>query len=227
MIEANKGLPTGSPDLPDACRYPLDSLDRADMAALVQGDPTALDRIMDRHSKAVFRFLYHLVGTEADAADLAQETFVRVYLNRAAYRPEQVFTRWLFTIAANLGRNLLRTRARRPAVSLEEESNIQGRPMHEVTPGTSISPEEQLSQAEVSQLVRTALAHLPEEMREAVVLCELEERSVAETAEILRVPARTVESRLYRARQLLRERLRRALTVPVRLPVARPCVSKS
>lgn len=226
MMEASKSLTEGSPEVPDALRYPLDAMDRADMAALVQGDPTALDRIMERHSKAVFRFLCHLVGTEADAADLAQETFVRVYLNRAAYRPEQVFTRWLFTIAANLGRNLLRTRARRPAVSLEEESNIQGRPMHEVTPGSGASPEEHLSQSEVSQLVRTALAHLPDEMREAVVLCELEERSVAETAEILRVPPRTVESRLYRARQLLRERLRRALTLPMRLPVARPCVAK-
>jgi RNA polymerase sigma-70 factor, ECF subfamily len=184
-----------------------DSQDRADMARLVGGHDAALNALMERHAAGVFHFLCRMLGNEDDANDLAQDTFVRVYRACGSYIPEQKFSTWLFTIAANLARNQLRWRSRHPNVSLDAESESTEQTLGDTLPAATPTPHESADAAERTEVVRAAVQTLPEDMREAIVLCEWEDLPVAEAAAILQSTPKAVESRLYRARKLLRDRL--------------------
>ena len=184
------------------------ALDRADMERLAAGHDAALNELMERHATPVFHFLCRMLGNEDDANDLAQETFVRVFRARDSFRTNEKFSAWLYTIAANLARNHFRWRSRHPNVSLETESPGTDQTLGATIPGENPAPNEQALAAERAAAVRAAVGRLPEDLREAIVLCEWEERSVAETAVILETTPKAIESRLYRARQTLRERLK-------------------
>src|SRR6185295_7265752 len=99
--------------------------DRVDMQRLMKGHDSALNALMDRHAGPLFQFLFRMVNNEEDAADLAQETFARVYRYRARYNHGK-FTTWLYTIASNLARSEYRRRRRHPNVSLDAETNEDG-----------------------------------------------------------------------------------------------------
>jgi RNA polymerase sigma-70 factor (ECF subfamily) len=189
-------------------RADTDAMDWADMERLQAGHDAALNDLMARHATPVFHFLCRMTGNEDDANDLAQETFVRVFRSRATFRPGQKFSTWLFAIAANLARNHFRWRSRHPAVSLDAESTECEPPLLNSLPANSPAPNEQTLASERAAAVRAAVRQLPEDLRAAIVLCEWEERSVAEAAAILDATPKAVESRLYRARQALRERLK-------------------
>src|SRR5262249_6908176 len=143
---------------------------------------------------------------EEDANDFAQETFARVYRYRDRYDGGK-FTTWLYTIAANLARSEYRRRGRHPNVSLEAESGEKGQALAEILESGMAGPSEEADAAERLRAVRQAVDGLPEELREAVVLCEWEEMSVADAANVLNTTKKAVESRLYRARQRLRGQL--------------------
>ena len=185
-----------------------DALDRADMERLAAGHDAALNDLMERHAMSVFRFLCRMLANEDDANDLAQETFVRVFQARDKFRTTERFSTWLFTIAANLARNQIRWRTRHPNVSLDAETGAAEEPLANVLPADGAAPNEQALARERVLAVRQALNELPEDLREAIVLCEWEERSVAEVALILEATPKAIESRLYRARQNLREQLK-------------------
>ena len=193
---------------PDASGQQADARDRADMEKLQAGHDAALNDLMERHATPVFHFLCRMTGNEDDANDLAQETFVRVFKSRASFHLEQKFTTWLFTIAANLARNHFRWRARHPNLSLDAENSETQQTLGSILPANSPIPNEEALARERAQAVRSAVGKLPEDMREAIVLCEWEERSIAEAALILEATPKAVESRLYRARGILRERLK-------------------
>ena len=188
-----------------------DARDRADMEKLQAGHDAALNDLMERHATPVFHFLCRMVNNEDDANDLAQETFVRVFKSRASFRADQKFSSWLFTIAANLARNHFRWRARHPNVSLDAENPETEQSLGSTLPANSPAPNEQALATERAEAVRLAVGKLPEDLRAAIVLCEWEERSVAEAAVILESTPKAVESRLYRARQLLRKKLEKWL----------------
>ena len=185
-----------------------DAQDRADMQRLAAGLDAALNPLMERHATPVFQFLCRRLGNEDDANDLAQETFVRVFRARASFRTNEKFSTWLYTIAANLARNHFRWRSRHPNVPLEAESPGTEQTLGNTIPAGDPTPHEQASAAERAAAVRAAVNKLPEDLCEAIVLCEWEEHCVAEAAAILKTTPKAVESRLYRARQLLRERLK-------------------
>ena len=188
-----------------------DALDRADMERLAAGHDAALNDLMERHSLPVFHFLCRMLNNEDDANDLAQETFVRVYRSRESFRTNEKFTTWLFTIAANLARNHFRWRTRHPNVSFEVASENTGQTLGSTLPASDPAPSDQALAAERAAAVRHAVHELPEDLREAIVLCEWEEHSVAEAAVILEATPKAIESRLYRARQLLRKKLEKWL----------------
>ena len=185
-----------------------DARDRADMERLAAGHDAALNDLMERHATPVFHFLCRMVGNEDDANDLAQETFVRVFKSCKSFRANENFSTWLFTIAANLARNHFRWRSRHPNLSLDAENTETKQSLGDTLPANSPTPKESALAAERAAAVRAAVKDLPEDLREALVLCEWEERSVAEAATILEATPKAVESRLYRARGILRERLK-------------------
>jgi RNA polymerase sigma-70 factor (ECF subfamily) len=185
-----------------------DGLDRADMERLAAGHDAALNDLMERHATPVFHFLCRMLNNEDDANDLAQEAFARVFQSRQKFRTNEKFSTWLFTIAANLARNQIRWRSRHPNVSLDAEIGVAEQPLASTLPATGAAPNEQALATERAGAVRTAVGRLPADLREAIVLCEWEEKSVAEAAAILDATPKAVESRLYRARQNLREQLK-------------------
>jgi len=186
-----------------------DSLDRADMERLVAGHDTALNELMNRHAGAVFGFLCRMVGNEDDANDLAQETFVRVYRSRKHYQPRHRFVTWLYTIAANLARNHLRWRSRHPTLSVESPRGNDGTTLGETLVAGGATPSEASERREQQTAVQVAVGKLPEDLRAALVLCEWEELSMADAAEILGTTPKAIDSRLYRARKQLRQELTR------------------
>jgi len=184
------------------------SLDRADMSRLVAGNDAALNSLMGRYSTPVFHFLFRMLGDEDAANDLAQETFVRVYQHRARFKPDAKFSTWLFAIATNLARNHHRWRSRHPNVSLDATEENSDQTLGDRLPTAGPSPDSALQAQERHSAVSAAVEGLPEDMREAIVLCEWEELAMAEAAEILGATPKAIENRLYRARKILREELK-------------------
>lgn len=170
------------------------------MAALAAGDLPALDALMLRWQGPLLGFLQRRLQNEADARDLAQETFVRIHQHRERYRPGARFSTWMFQIALNLVRDHSRKAARRRTDSLETAP-----PTDLADPGAS--PATAARQAEERAAVRAALADLPADLREVVLLAEYEHLPHAEIAALVGATAKAVESRLARARAKLRSAL--------------------
>jgi RNA polymerase sigma-70 factor (ECF subfamily) len=196
------------PSSPEASTRHANDRDCADMERLAAGQDASLNDLMERHATPLFHFLCRMVGNEDDANDLAQETFVRVFKSSKSFRTNEKFSTWLYTIAANLARNHCRWRSRHPVISLEAENPETEQSLGGTLPANAPSPNEFAVTEERAAAVRDAVQKLPDDMREAIVLCEWEERSVAEAAVILKTTPKAVESRLYRARGILRERLK-------------------
>ena len=180
--------------------------DAADMARLNAGHDAALNDLMSRHADRLFHYLLRQLNNESDAADLAQETFARVYLHRNRFQPGQKFSSWLYAIATNLVRDRFRWRARHPHVSLEAAQEDAGSLLATLT-DAGASPGEIFEQQERAEAVRRAVQSLPEDLRTAVILSEYESLPHAEIGNLLGCSAKAVESRLYRARASLRNAL--------------------
>ena len=173
------------------------------MGRLQGGDDRALTELMQRWELPVKSFLYRLVGNGAEAEDLAQEVFVRVYTKRATYRPGARFSGWLFAIAANQARNRLRWWRRRPTLSLDDWLDSGREVADEMASPAAVARARE--EAERREAVQRAVAALPLEQRTAIVLFAYEGKSMAEIAEIAGCSPKAVENRLYRARLRLRE----------------------
>lgn len=181
-----------------------EALDRAVMQRLASGHDAALNELMERHAGKLFNYLIRCLQNEEDAADAAQETFVRVYQNRSKFDSSQRFSTWLYAIATNLVKDRYRYRTRHPQVSLEAENPATGEEFRENLPGDAATPTESIQSLERAEAVRAAVAELPEELRTPLILSEYEERSHAEIGKILKCSAKAVETRIYRARKSLR-----------------------
>jgi RNA polymerase sigma-70 factor (ECF subfamily) len=184
-----------------------DELDANDMARLAAGHDAALNDLMDRHATRLFQYLVRSLQNEEDAADLAQETFVKIYQSRERFDPAHRFSTWLYTIAANLVRNRFRWRSRHPQVALEAESEATGGALQDTLSGDGPLPGEGLQADERAEAVRRAVAALPEDLRQPLILAEYQERPHAEIGAILGCTTKAVEMRLYRARLQLRAKL--------------------
>jgi len=179
--------------------------DIAAMQRLRDGDDLALNEIMERWTSRISSYLSRYLGNESDAIDLTQETFVGVYRARLNYQPRARFSTWLFGIAANQARQRMRWRKRHPEIALEFDQGS----THETYPSlvSKTDPSKETLRTEQSSAVRAAVMALPEDLRNAVLLSEYEDLSHAEIAVIEKCSPKAVETRLYRARQQLRESL--------------------
>jgi RNA polymerase sigma-70 factor (ECF subfamily) len=184
-----------------------DEQDREDMARLVAGRDGALDDLMERHAEKLYHYLLRILQNETEAADIAEEAFVRVYEHRAGYNSRHKFSTWLYTIATNLTRDLQRSRARHPQLSLDIPIGETGRDFKEILPDSGPTPRQYLEAEERAAVVRRSVAALPEELRVPLILTEYEGLSQEEAGKILGCSAKAVEMRVYRARNQLRGQL--------------------
>ena len=182
--------------------------------ALVQdlqaGQDRALNSLMDRHREGLFRFVLRQVHNEADALELTMETFVRAYFNIGKFRPAARFVTWLYQIALNLCRDYLRSRAYQYSLqttSFDAPGEEGGDPS--LLLATGRRPDQRADRREELIALEKAISELPEDLRNAFILSALEDRQQAETAQLLGVSPKAVETRVYRARKLLLEKMSR------------------
>ena len=189
--------------------------DRVLMLALIQGDSEALGQIIAKWERPLFSFAYRYTQNEDATRDIVQETFARVFTKRFRYDPKYPLSSWVFTIAANLCKNKARWHRRHPEVSIEtigpgEENgaDLSRSPLmasEQATPSEVIEEDEQLA------LLKNAVMELPHDLKSAILLHHYENLSYKEIADVVGCSVRGVETRLYRARKLLRKRIESSL----------------
>jgi RNA polymerase sigma-70 factor (ECF subfamily) len=166
------------------------------------GDAAAFDEFMQRYKHPVLNFVHRMLGDAVEAEDVAQEVFVHAYQRLGAFEirsTEAKVSTWLFTLARNAVIDRLRWRQRHPAGSLESapESSL----------STTTDAASEASAHEIGRHIADAVAALPEDQRTALVLAEYQGLAYAEIAQVMKCSEKSIESRLYRAKQTLRKRL--------------------
>ncbi len=166
-----------------------------------------LERAITQYGKATYNFAYRLTGNEADARDLTQDAFIRVYRAWRSFQPGTSFLSWIYRIVTNLHRDELRRRKGRFQEEIPEDNAPQEfagqRPL-------AVTPIDDYVDRQLGEPLSRALAQLSAEQRQVIVLADIEEYSYQEIAEIMGCSIGTVRSRLHRARALLRRLVERA-----------------
>ncbi len=202
-----------------------DSGDEAELlAGLRSGDQRAYRRLVELHSPNVYNVALKLLGDESEAEDVLQETFLSAFRSIDRFEGRSQLSTWLYRIAYNASAMRLRKRGRMTVFSLdqspgEQEETASGLAKHLVD--WSSTPDDQLLTAEARTEMDKAIAELPETLRAAFVLRDIQGLSGRETAEVLGTTVQAVKNRLHRARLRLRDRLsdyfaERAITEPAR-----------
>ena len=168
------------------------------------GDPEAFEALVRRYRRELFNFLARFTGDAAMAEDVFQETFLQVHLSAATFDLSRRLKPWLFTIAANKGRDAMRKSYRRQAAPLDAKiagSNSQESTYADLMPSDIPPPEESLLNLETRQAVQRIIDAMPENLRTVLLMSYFNELPYKEIAEILDVPLGTVKSRLHAAVQ--------------------------
>ena len=168
------------------------------------GDDTAFRTLVERHTGAVFNTAYRLLGNRADAADAAQDTFLRAYRALHTFRTDAPLKPWLCRIAANVSLN--RLKRHKPTLSLEDHPAGTDPP---AIPDLSAEPQRAVLAAERDRELRAAILALPPDQRTIIELRHFQELSYAEIAAALKISVANVKIKLFRARKALRTILKR------------------
>ncbi|EDY83420.1 RNA polymerase sigma factor, sigma-70 family [Verrucomicrobiia bacterium DG1235] len=181
------------------------------MRGLIREDPGSLESIIEKWERPLYSFAYRYTQNEFATREIVQETFVRVFTKRERYNFDYPLSSWIFTIAANLCKNKARWHKRHPEVSLEASLGNGGeegeRSMMDVISSEGELPAESIEKLEELDMLKQAVMGLPHDLRTAVLLHHYEDLSYKEIAEVVGCSVRGVETRLYRARKLLRVRI--------------------
>ena len=178
------------------------------MMRVKAGDQSAFKAIVERYQRRVINVGYRFLGNREDAEDVAQETFLKVYLSAKSYKPRAKLFTYLYTIVTRLALNRLRKKKRLRWFSLDQlERNGEVGIGQEVPADPADQPDQSLERAEREALVRRALDTLPAAQKTAVILSRYEGLSYKQIAEVMELSVSAVESKLHRAKQRLRKKL--------------------
>ncbi len=173
-----------------------------------QGDKRAFELLVAKYHRKIIRLISRLVRDHAEVEDVAQDAFIKAYRALPQFRGESAFYTWLYRIAVNTAKNHLATQGRRPEAlsdidAEEAETFADGEQLRDIN-----TPESMLHTRQVAETVNRAMDALPEELRTAITLREIEGLSYEEIAEAMGCPIGTVRSRIFRAREAIAEKLR-------------------
>ncbi len=170
-----------------------------------ENDLTAYDAIVLRYKDQLLNFVYRFLGNVEEAEDIVQETFLRLYRNRHAYRQIAKFSTWIYTIAGNLAKTELRKRKRRKSVSI---SDMGFEDKEYELEDEMADTEQQANSALTERIIQKAIDELSPRFREVIILRDIQELSYEEIGSILHIPLGTVKSRVNRARLKLQSKLK-------------------
>jgi len=173
------------------------------IARFKQGDTGSFKRLAGLYANRVSSIIYYILGeTPSEAEDLAQEVFIKVYRNLNSFREMSKFSTWLYRITVNTVWDYLRKQKRRKTISLEEIED-------EGQSAVGASPEtvrKELQQKELAEKLKILIQRLPYKYRTVIVLKDIENLSYKDIAKVSRCSIGTVESRLFRARMMLKDK---------------------
>ena len=172
-----------------------------------RGDKRAFELLVSKYQRKLSRLLARLIRDPSELDDVTQEAFIKAYRALPSFRGDSAFYTWLYRIGINTAKNHLVASGRRaPSVAdigSEEESGDEGVLLRDIN-----TPESVLMSKEIANTVNDAMAALPEDLRTAIQLREIEGLSYEEIANVMNCPIGTVRSRIFRAREAIAERLR-------------------
>ncbi len=169
---------------------------------VLQGDVNAFEKLVTEYERAVYAIAQRMTGNAEDAADMTQETFIKAYNSLSSFRGDSKFSVWLYRIANNVCLDFLRSRSRKPTVSLSTEDDDGEETQLDIA-DESQSPELLLENALTRDAVRRGLDSLPPDYRQILLLREIQGLSYEEIAAALGIESGTVKSRIFRARKRL------------------------
>lgn len=173
-----------------------------------RGDKRAFELLVTKYQRKIFRLLSRLIRDQGEIEDVAQEAFIKAYRALPNFRGESAFYTWLYRIAINTAKNFLVAQGRRAPTSTETEIEDAER-LEDATQLRDVAtPDSLLLSKQVGEAVNRAIEKLPEDLRTAIVLRELEGLSYEEIAESMNCPIGTVRSRIFRAREAIANELR-------------------
>ncbi len=188
-------VPSGKPEL-------ADMKDEELLSAYREGHTDVFRTLIERYRQELFNFLVRFLGNRAAAEDIFQETFLQVHISADTFDVEKRFKPWLFTIAANKGRDFMRKRARRPAVPLDAPVGAdgdRGQSFVDLLKDDLALPDENMEKSELEDRVKGAVEELPDHLREILLLAYFQKFAYADIADVLEIPLGTVKSRLHTA----------------------------
>ena len=172
-----------------------------------KGDVAAFDKLVRRYERTVYNVAYRLCSSHDDAADIAQEAFVRAWNNLKSFRGEAQFSTWIHRIVTNVFLDDRKKKRSRPTTSLEESVDLDENSVTRQYEDTAPGPEALMEGEERRMVLEKAVQTLPEAQRVMIVMYHTQGLAYEEIAEITQLPIGTVKSRLNRARLALRDRL--------------------
>ncbi len=183
---------------------PIENQDERLIFAAARGDLDSFNQLVTRHERSVLNLCWRMLGTLPEAEDASQDTFIKAWTNAKSFKGGAVRP-WLLRIATNTCYDVLRSKGRKPTGSLDALE-------FESEPGWStqsdpVDPVRFAETGDLSRMLETALAQIPDEQRLAVTLCDIQGLQLAEAAEVMEISLGTVKSRLFRGRAKLRDLL--------------------
>jgi RNA polymerase sigma-70 factor (ECF subfamily) len=210
MSPTSNNLEQLQPSSPAFGRIPTDE---QLLAAYRDGDISSFAQLVSRYHRELFHFLVRFVGDRAAAEDVFQEAFLQVHQSAQQFDPQRRFKPWLFTIAANKARDLIRSQARRPTSPLQAAINSgddEGGEFLDLMSSAAAMPLDALERLEMQTAVQKTVLGMPEHLREILLLSYFHQFPYKQISEILEIPLGTVKSRLHAAVAFFADRWRTA-----------------
>ena len=183
-------------------------IDRQLVARAQSGDKLAFGLLVEKYQRKLARLLSRFIRDPAEVEDVTQEAFIKAYRALPAFRGDSAFYTWLYRIGINTAKNYLMAMGRRAPTSTEIEAEEaegfeEGEQLRDIN-----TPESVLLSNEIAETVNSTIAQLPEELRTAIQMREIEGMSYEDIAKAMDCPIGTVRSRIFRAREAIAEQLR-------------------
>ena len=189
-------------------------IDRQLVERAQRGDKRAFELLVEKYQRKLARLLSRFIRDPAEVEDVTQEAFIKAYRALPAFRGDSAFYTWLYRIGINTAKNYLMAMGRRAPTSTEVEAEEaegfeEGEQLRDIN-----TPESVLLSNEIAETVNSTIEQLPEELRTAIQLREIEGMSYEDIAQVMNCPIGTVRSRIFRAREAIAAKLRPLLDTP-------------